>query len=175
MRCTYNRWKISRALDSGKPLSGRVEKHLRSCGACREFARLSKELERRLTKDAVTLIQGARGDLGKKSMPAVSAPAKPGVAVSAPSRGEFSRLKPILAAAGLLAAVGISLIWVFTPRSEKLPPLNGLFEFTRPQAYLESALLKAEAPYEEEIQELKRTVKSTADYLRARFDIKLGQ
>ena len=59
-------------------------------------------------------------------------------------------------------------------RPTGMPRLDPLFKHESPRAYLQSALQRAESPYQQEILELKKTLKSTAGYLAARFDIGLG-
>jgi hypothetical protein len=172
MLCFIHKWNISRAIDSGKPLASLTKQHLVRCETCREFYRLGDEMARRLTDDAASLLTDARPELGERVRRAVD---EPGLAstiyVSHPKR---FRLSPVLAAAVALAVVGVSLIWMVRSRPARMPQLDPLFRLEAQRAYLVSALQKAESPYQEEILELKKTLKSTADYLVARFDIGLG-
>ena len=55
MLCFIYKWNISRALDTGKPLSRLTKRHLAGCESCREFSRLGEEMGRRLTDDAASL------------------------------------------------------------------------------------------------------------------------
>jgi len=172
MLCFIHKWKISRAFDSGKPLARRTKRHLAGCETCREFSRLGEEMGRRLTDDAASLLRDARPGLGEKVRRAIGEPGlASGPSVLPPKR---FRLSPVLAAAVALAVVGVSLIWMLRARPARMPQLDPLFKLDGPRAFLESALQKAESPYQQEIQELKKTLKSTADYLAARFDIGLG-
>lgn len=172
MLCFIHKWKISRAFDSGKPLARRTERHLAGCETCREFSRLGEEMGRRLTDDAASLLRDARPGLGEKVRRAIGEPGlASGPSLLPPKR---FRLSPVLAAAVALAVVGVSLIWMLRARPARMPQLDPLFKLDGPRAFLESALQKAESPYQQEIQELKKTLKSTADYLAARFDIGLG-
>lgn len=172
MLCFIHRWNISRAFDSGKPLARQTKRHLAGCETCREFSRFGEEMGRRLTDDAASLLRDARPGLGEKVRRAIG---EPGLA-SAPSllRPKRFRLSPALAAAFTLAVVGVSLIWMVRSRPTGMPRLDPLFKLESPRAYLQSALQRAESPYQQEILELKKTLKSTADYLAARFDIGLG-
>jgi len=171
MWCSIYKWKISRALDSGRPPAGLTRRHLDRCGSCRDYARFEEELGRRLTKDAAAFIECAGTSLGEKVSAAI------GRRTESPplSRPKPIRLKPALAAAALLAIVGISLVWVVTSRPAKMPPLGPLFELARPRAHLGNAALRAESPLQEEILGWKQAFRSAADYLKARFDIKLGE
>ncbi len=56
MLCRINRWKVSAAIDSGKPMSSAVKGHLLRCASCREFAGIAEETGRRLTREAGVLI-----------------------------------------------------------------------------------------------------------------------
>jgi hypothetical protein len=172
MLCFIHKWNISRAFDSGKPLSHLTKRHLVGCETCREFSRLGDEMGRRLTWDAASLTKNARPGLGEKVRRAIDVQGK----ASAPSllRPKRLWLRPVLAAALALAIVGVSLIWMVRSRPSRMPQLDPLFRLETQRASLMSALQKAESPYQQEILELKKTLKSTADYLAARFDIGLG-
>jgi hypothetical protein len=175
MWCSIHKWNISRAIDSGKPPAGWTRRHLEKCASCREFSRVSRDLEKRLAADAPVLIGSADATLAGRVIPKVAA-AGPNDSLS-PAQGRTSpyRLRPAwAAAASLVVVVGISLIWVVTSHPAKIPPLDPLFKLDGPRAYIESALQKAEAPYQEEVLELKKTLESTADYLVGRLDVNLG-
>lgn len=171
MLCSIHKWNISRASDSGKPLARLTKRHLVGCETCREFSRLGEEMGRRLTEDAPLLIRDARPGLGEKVRRAIEEPGR------APSFSHLKRLRlrPVLAAAVALAVVGVTLIWMVRSRPARMPQLDPLFRLETQRANLVSALKRAEAPYQKEILELEKTLKSTADYLAARFDIGLGE
>jgi len=173
MKCSIHRWNISRALDSGEPLGRLTKLHLVHCEACREFSRLGEEMGRRLTDDAASLLGDTKPELSdrvRQAMDALGPASSPYV-----SRPKRLRLRPVLAATAALAVVGVSLIWMVSSQSAKMPQLDPSLKLESPRAYLESALQRAESPYQKEILELKKTLKSTADYLVARFDIGLGE
>lgn len=172
MLCSIHKWKISRALDSGKPLSRRTEHHLSACESCREFYRTSENLAVRLTADAASLLQEARPGLGARA-PRMSGELGE-VDSPLPSPYRRPRLRPIWAAAVLLTVVGISLIWMVRTRPAPMPRLDPIFTLAGPGSFLESAVEKAESPYDKEFQGLKKTLQSTADYLASRFETRLG-
>ena len=172
MKCSIHRWNISRAFDSGEPLGSLTKLHLVHCEACREFSRLAEEIGRRLTEDAASLTREERPGLSEKVRRVIDEKKQaPSPSLSRPKR---FRMSPVLAAAVAFAVVGVSLIWLVRLRPARMPQLDPLFRLENPRASLVSALQRAESPYQEEIQELKKTLKSTADYLAARFDIGLG-
>jgi hypothetical protein len=175
MWCFIHKWNISRAIDSGRPPAGLTRRHLEKCASCREFFRISGDLEKRLASDAVSLTGSADAALARRMMPSATAGTPVESLTPAPSRLRFFRLRPVWAAAASLAVVaGISLLWTVTQRSAKMPPLDPLFNLDAPRAYLENALQKADSPYQKEIQELKQAIESTADYLVSRLDVNLG-
>lgn len=173
MLCFIHRWNISRAFDTGKPLTPLTERHLGRCQNCREYHRLGDWMARRLTEDAASLLKDARPGLGERVRPLVSADGQ--ASLPSPSRPKRLLARPLWAAAGLLAVVGLSLIWLVRSRPAAMPELDPLFSLGAPGTYLQSALQRAESPYRQEITELKKTLASTADYLAARFETRLGE
>jgi hypothetical protein len=171
MWCAFYKRRISRSLDSGTPPGALTRRHLARCGSCREYARFAEKLGKRLTKDAAAAVESAGAALGEK----VSAALGRRAGSPSLSRPRPIRLKPALTAAGLLGVVGITLIWVLTPRPAGIPPLDPLFDLARPQVHLANAAIKAESPLQEEILEWKQAFISAADYLKAKLDIKLGE
>lgn len=175
MKCSLHRWNISKALDSREPLGRLTKLHLVHCEACREFLRLTEDMGRRLADDASLLLgNDARPALNNRVQQALDEPWKP---ASTPplSRPKLLQLRPVLAAAALLAVVGVSLIWMVRPRPAGMPQLEPLLQIESGRANLVSALQRAESPYQQEIRELKKTLRSTADYLTARFETSLGE
>jgi hypothetical protein len=175
MWCFIHKWNISRAFDSGKLPTGLTRRHLEKCASCREFSQQSQDLEKRLAADASVLLGAADPSLAER-MKSIVAAGGPIESISpVPSRPKVTRLRPVWAAAASLAVViGVSLIWTVTSRPAKMPPLDPLFKLDGPRAYIESALQKAEAPYQKEVLELKQALESTADYLVSRLDVNLG-
>jgi hypothetical protein len=172
MLCFIHKWKISHALDTGKPLSRSTGRHLFACETCREFYRTGGEVGRRLSMDAASLLQEPRPGLDARTRQTTGEAAKAKSPLPSPSRRP--QLRPVWAAALLLAAVGVSLIWTFRTRPAPMPRLDPLLSLAGPRSYLESALRKAESPYDKELEGLKKTLRSTADYLAARFETGLG-
>lgn len=169
MFCSVYKWKISRALDSGKPLSGRVRRHLDLCSSCREFKRLSEEAGRRLSEDAVALLERAEASLGQRIIASLD------IRTELPPSQKSRLFRPALATASALAMLSIGLIWLATSRSHKTSALDSLFAFDEPRVYLETALQKAESPYQQEILELEQVIKSATDFFKASLDTGLGK
>jgi len=173
MLCFLYKWNISRALDTGKPLSRLTERHLAGCESCRGFLVIGREMERRLTGEARSLLGNTGPEIGEKVRRSIagleSAPP--------PYKAQPKRLslRPALLAALILAVVGIGHIWMFRARSSGMPRIAPLLELEARRSEVISTLQKAESPYDKEIRGLKRTLQSTADFLAARFQVGLGE
>ena len=173
MKCSIHRWNISRAFDSGEPLSRLTKLHLGHCEACREFSRFIEETGRRLSGDAASLLGEARPGLEERLRRVVREPSSASIPYA--SQPRRLRMRPALAAAVALAVVGVGLIWMARSRPAGMPPLDPLLNLETQRAHLVSAVQRAESPYQEEIQKLKKTLQSTADYLASRFETGLGE
>ena len=177
MFCNVYKWMISQAADSEKPVSGFVKKHARRCDSCREFARLCESLKPKFAQDKLALLENADGTLDKKILSALSEER-----VSASERHRASRkfmarrpaLVPSLAAAFLVLAISLSILFIVIPYSKKTD------SFGRPSELVSAAapevlLAKVESPLEKEYRELKKTFNSTAEYLRSVLDFHIGE
>jgi hypothetical protein len=185
--CRIYRWKLSGAIDSGKPLSGTVKRHLLRCASCREFAGFAEDTGRRLTRDAGVLVGSVDQSLAdsvKSSLGHwVESPTfRPGANLRLPDaltqksgNWGIDNLVPILAAAATLVVVGASVLWVVRSRPQPMPELTPPFQIETPGAYLEAAVEKVGSPYEKEIRRWKEAFDSTAKTLEACFDIGLGE
>jgi hypothetical protein len=173
MKCSIHRWNISRAFDSGEPLSRLTKWHLAHCEACREYCRLVEETGRRLSKDAASLLDDARPGLNEKLRLAIDE----SIEIPSPSLPHPARpwLKPVLAAVLFFAVVASGSIWMVRSRPAGMPRLDPLLKLETQKANLVSAMQRAESPYQEEISKLKKTFESTAEYLAGRFDTGLGE
>jgi len=172
MLCFIYKWNISRTLDTRKPLSRPTKRHLAGCESCREFSRLGEEMDRRLTDDAASLLGDVKPGLGEKVRRAIG---ETGTAsASRLSRPGLRHLRPVLGTAVALAVIGVSFLWLVRTRPSGMPPLEPLLKLEGQRSNLVSAIVKAESPYQEEIEGLKKTLKSSADFMAARFDIGLG-
>ncbi len=177
MLCTIHRRKLSGAIDSGKPLSGTVKRHLLRCASCREFAGLAEDAGRRLTRDAGVLIGSVdrslagrvRASLGEESESPAS---QPGAGLRL--RPGF-RLRPVLAAAAALVVVGAGVLWIVRSRPQSATELAPPFQIEQPEVYLLAAVEKVNSRYEKEMRLWKETFDSTAKTLEACFDIGLGE
>jgi hypothetical protein len=168
MFCSIHKWFISRALDSGKQIPGPVDRHLRRCTSCQEFVQFCESLKHRCVQDKPDFLKIQNESLKEKILSSLD---------EAPTRSVSARkplLVPILAAASLLLVISISIIWLTAPDSSQLLPVNQLFESNLAQTSIEDTLIKIESPLEEEIVELRETMKSTTEFLLACLDPNIG-
>lgn len=177
MFCSVHKWKISRAMDSGKPISGNVQKHLSKCDSCREFAELCISLKSKFTKDKRAILQGFDEGLNKKIM--ASIPERPEMTPELGRRARASKkplrspvLIPSLAAALTVLVISISLIFVLphSKQAQSLGQISTLISAASP----ENMLSKVESPLEKEYTELKRAFESTSKYLISSLDFRIG-
>jgi hypothetical protein len=179
MFCSINKWMISRALDTGKPISGRVKNHLQHCDACREFASFCTSLKPKLTQDKNIILKNADEALTKKIMFAI-----PEDLNAEPASENKKRLRkksvhrpaliPSLSAALLVLGILTSIVFLTHPRSEENVPLDRLSAYVK-AASPEDVLSRMESPLETEYQELKKALDSTTRYLLSSLEFHLGQ
>ena len=170
MFCPLYKWHISQALDSGKPIAGLVKRHIRRCASCREFAHFCESLRQRLDHDKLDLIKSFNKRVDEKIIASLDKKPEPR---TVPHRKAI--LVPVVTATLLIMAVALGIILLKTPQSNEIRPLTRLPAFNIPEAPLESVLAKIESPMDEEINNLKQTVKSTGEYLISCLDFNIGE
>ena len=179
MFCSIYKWKISQAIDSGKPTSGAVQKHMNKCDSCQEYAELCTSLKPMFTQDKQSILENIDETLNKKIMSSI--PELP--ELDSESGRKFSRqnfpfrrpvLIPSLAAAFTVLVISISIIFLALPRSKQGPSLGQISTLVS-AASPEDILSKLESPLEKEYAELKRTLESTSKFLISSFDFRIGQ
>jgi len=185
--CKIYRWKLSGAIDSGKPISGTVKRHLLRCASCREFARLAEDTGRRLSRDAGVLVESVdqslakrvQASLGDRVGPPASRPEAslrlPGALTQKSGNWGIDNLVPILATAAALVVVGASVLWVVRSRPQPMPDLTPPFQIEQPGTYLVAVVEKVNSPYEKEMRLWRETLDGAAEKLKGCFDIGLGE
>lgn len=170
MFCSLYKWFISRAVDSGKPVSGFVGRHLRGCAACREFAEFSESIIQRSVQDTADILKGHDGALDEKIISRLS---------KSPEPKEESTRKPVFypaaAAVSAVLIIAIIIILLTTPESRSLDPLRAIYEFDINQASLEKKIVAIESPLEEEINGLREALNSTAKFLVSCLEQGIGE
>ena len=176
MFCTVYKWLISQAADSGKPVSGFVKNHTHRCDSCREFAQLCESLKPKFEQDKHAILKNYDEALSEKI---ISALPKERASESVRQRisRKFPARRPVLvtslAAAFLVVAVSVSIIFLVVPRSKDTGSFGRPSELAS-AASPEVLLAKAESPLETEYQELKKTLDTTTKFLRSHLDFHIG-
>lgn len=177
MFCFIYKWFISRALDLGKGLPGFVTRHVRHCKTCREFSHLSQLLNRELVREAPQFLRQSKRDdsLNEKILSALTFKAGP---VVPKKRGRLRSpfRVPALAAAVVVLVVTIGIIWQTIP--SRVPNtggeiMNDLSELEIGSVSWQDMVGGVESPLETEMQELKQSVHSAAEFLISNLDIKI--
>jgi hypothetical protein len=177
MFCSIHKWKISQAMDSGKPISGNVQKHLSKCDSCREYAELCTSLKPKFARDKQIILDKFDDSLNEKIM--ASVPENPELTPEQKQRARTSwrqgrrpALIPSLAAALTVLVISISILFLL-PRSKHTPSLGQISSLVS-AASPQGVLSKVESPLEKEYTELKRTLESTSKFLISSIDFRIG-
>lgn len=165
-------------MDSGKPTSSKVHRHMNKCDSCRKYAELCTSLKPKFTQDKHLILQNFHAGLNKKIMAGI--PEKPELL---PESGRKVRdhnwpfrrlaLMPSLAAAVSVLAISISILFFVLPRAKQTPSLGQISTLVS-AASPENVLLGVESPLEKEYAELKRTFESTSKLLISSFEFRIG-
>jgi hypothetical protein len=179
MFCSIYKWKISQAIDSGKPTSGKVQKHMSKCETCREYAKLCTSLKPKFTQDKNLILKDFDKGLNKKIMAAIPEKPEPGHEQERKDRASsrpFQRpaLIPSLAAVVCVVALSIGILYFALPRAKQTPRLGQISTLIS-AASPENMLLRVESPLEKEYAELKRAFESTGKFLMSSFEFRIGQ
>lgn len=178
MRCTISRWMISRAEDTGKKLPGPVERHLRRCGACGEFARTATTLSSRLRTGRsawLAEVPDFAVEIGPKP-----APRPEGEAGTHAARRSWLALRPLpVAAAALVFAAGALVLFQLVlkepaPTAEdRASAMAALRAITSAPAEFQGVVGQAESPLDKERRVLENSFSSAVEYLQARLNIRI--
>lgn len=170
MFCHIYKWLLSKAWDKNQTITGVLDRHLRRCASCREYARFLESLHHRFTQDTTDLLKTSPSALNERIISALDMDIKPKAAKT---------VKPFMlpALAASLAALIIvaGLIFKIAPFQRGEPVGLAFPRFDIPTTSVENFLQEIESPYEEEFLDLKETMKSTAEFLISRLDVNLGK
>jgi hypothetical protein len=182
MKCAISRWMISRAEDTGKKPPRWVERHIRRCAACGEFARAAGSLSSRLRSERAAWLAEVPEFPEARALDLDEAGTGYRDAGSGRERSRRFRLAlrplPVAAAALILVAAGIVLFRPGRrePGTIRQDPAAARAAFERLAAApkdLRGALAGAESPLDQERRTLERLVASAADYLGNRLNVKI--
>ena len=118
MISAWTRWRISTAIEKGKPLSPTLARKVRRDRECRRFYDASMVMAERLRRDAEDVVQGEQERLAAAGLPEPSLPA----AIQSPCPAR--PLRPALAtAAAVLIALALGAgIWWWPSTPDPRPP-----------------------------------------------------
>jgi hypothetical protein len=189
MFCFLYKWMISRALDMGRVLPTPVNRHIRRCRVCREFARFSQSLAARLVRDAPGFLRENSDTLAERMVAGLAA--KPGTEVTQKPRKPrklrkmpkpFFIPRPALGFAAAVVILVVSAGIIFKVIPTPTPRTTGIDEniinniggpaFT--ETPLKGITGRLESSIEVELRSLKNSVKSAADHLYSCLDVKIG-
>ena len=178
MICSLSKWFISSSMDTGKKMPGFVRKHVSKCVSCREFLQFSQTLEDQAAWDAAAIIQ--------KTQDALAGRIKRKAFLNQEPRKRYRRGRPLIPAASVaLAAILVIIFFVVRQNPSPSPtPIPGSsvltayesFLFGRdsnPGGSLKNLASQMESPFGTEWQSIQKKVKSAADNLRSRFNLKI--
>jgi hypothetical protein len=176
MLCALSRWMISRAADTGKTPPRVVERHLRRCRACAEYARFASSLPARFTGDKDAFLAAVPDfPLGETAWAK-----EPARANERTSPGRRFALRPVPAVAGILVVVAAAfLVYRLAVRGPGPTPEElaagraALQSLVAAPNEFEGALTKAESSLVQERRILEKSIVSAAEYLQARLNIKV--
>lgn len=162
MLCSLYKWYVSRSLDLGKSIPAFLSRHGLRCQACREYSDFCATLEPRASRDFKNLLkESSRSPSQISTFQVNKKPVRTG--------NKFYKT-PLLSAAAVVLVIFVCLVWLtFFPTKEKDFPIINLSSLS-----LEKTAINLEDPYEREYLELKRTIKTTAEYLAACLDVRFG-
>lgn len=176
MLCALSRWMISRAADTGKTPPRFVERHLRRCRACAEYARFAASLPARFSGDKDAFLAAV------PEFPLDEAAwAKDPVRADEPtSLGRRFALRPIPAVAGTLVVVAAGFLVyrlvVPGPRptaEDRAAAQAAIKTLVAAPESVQGALVGAESSLEQERRVLEKSIAWAAEYLQARLNIKI--
>jgi hypothetical protein len=175
MFCIIYQWMISWFLDSGKPFSRLLSRHLRRCEDCREFARASGALDARLSHETPGIPRESHEALEARIISSLTR--KLPQRVSSQPRFTFKPL-PAFVVALLVIAVAMGIMFRVIPLTS--PPGTGssLGELTEARVIkmpLEGLASGVESPMESEIHSLGQSLSSATEFLVSCLDVKIGQ
>lgn len=162
MLCFLYRWFLSRSIDLDKPIPAFLSRHRQRCHSCQEFSDFCTALKPKAAHEFKNLLNDSSVSPHKR------VPFQEKTKTVNTRKRLFSI--PSLSAAAAVLVIFVCLVWLtFFPVEDKDFPDINLTSLS-----LKKAAMNLEDPYEKEYLELKRTVKSTADYLAACLDIRIN-
>ena len=172
MFCHIYKWLISKSWDKSKTISGFLNRHIRRCEPCREYACFLESIHHRFAQDTHDFLTPSHPALNEKIISALDEDIKHKTLNKKATR---PIMLPAIAASLLVLIIMVGLIFKVSPFQNRVPAGSSFPRLDIPTAPVENFLLEMESPYEEEFLDLKETFKSTANFLISRLDINIGR
>ena len=172
MFCHIYKWLISKAWDKEKSSSGFLDRHLRRCASCREYARFLESIHHRFAQDTHDFLTPSHPALNEKIISALDKDIKHKTLNKKATR---PIMLPAIAASLLVLIIMVGLIFKVSPFQNRVPAESSFPRLDIPTAPVINFFSEMESPYEKEFLDLKETVKSTAAFLISRLDVNIGR
>lgn len=182
MLCMLSRWMVSRAEDTGKKLPRFAERHVKRCGACREFARSSASLSTGLRAERAAFLDGVPEFSVRALSPSEALATEPRNVLRADRRSGRRRLllRPLPAAAAVLIIVVGAFVVFRIGRHEpelsaqdRAAAMAAIKSVSGAPGELRGVVSEAESSLDKERQILEESIASAAEYLQVRLNIKI--
>lgn len=180
MFCFIYKRLISRYLDMGNSrgeMPAFVARHVRRCDTCRKFHRLSQSLGRRLVADRSRFLRGSKNvdSLNEKIISALVTTPVP-TPRRRPVGGRFRLPVPVMAAALVVLVVTLGIIFQVGVRAPGAGEdmAIGLEAIDFNKISLPEIVGRVESPIEAEMNSLKQSMKSAAEFISSVVDVELG-
>jgi hypothetical protein len=177
MKCQLVKWLISRAEDTGKPLSRFAAHHARRCRACGDYARSVASLSSGLRSERSAWLAAAPEFDVDLSSAGAFGPAESAVRAT---RRSWPGLRPLPVAAAVLAVVAGALVFFqlvlkrpAPTAGERAAVLATLKTITAAPAEVRGAIKEAESPLDRERQVLEKSFTTALEFLQARLNIRI--
>jgi len=171
MLCSWNRWRISKTVDTGSSLPKSLERHLQGCEGCRDYHVFSSTLPHKAGTDLVSLLSTDKKDLSSRILTGLDGAAAQETALK-------SRRSPFAIAAFSTAATMAALLLGFVLLRPPAPPdlseLNPFGELRSAESTLSGLVKSMDSPYHTELENLGASLNATAEFFRSFLDIGLG-
>jgi len=167
MRCGLVKWQVSRAADTGKPLSRFARRHMARCQDCRNFERLSHSLNG--LAEIPMLLQS--DESYKHRILDVIHRAPQEVAVAKPSF--LVRWRPAFVGASLAFVLALGVLWIAGPFRATGSTLGGFKDMDI--SPIKKIFSEVESPYKEEFEEINKGLDSVASSIKSFFNTRFSE
>jgi hypothetical protein len=172
MFCFYYKWKISEHLDQDQEVSPGLSRHLAKCQSCGNFYHSSRQIASRLSDEKASMLKPLPTPFTASVISAISETDRPDFT---PTKRRF--IIPAAAVGSLATVLLLTFIWLAAPFRQsptagiELPVLASL---NKGQQDVQKFINQFETPIQKEARQLKESVESAANYLKACLDFRIS-